>query len=127
MEDLASMVNAIYNDSVYRAEDRGDDCVRIEGISGKESFHAERIASHRPEIDKILQQMAPAYFPGHGDGGSFRDLGIDREGNFWGDFQDCERLCSLAIAAGLGRFPLPRGLWPMLPHGVPYVEFILPT
>lgn len=100
-----------------------EDAVVVDGVMSMFGFHPERLESHRAEVREMLETLRDEFWLSKGGGWSFLNLCEDRDGNLWGQHRDCEALCVLAIGLGLGSFPLPREIWPVLPGSVPYFVF----
>lgn len=103
--------------------------VIVSGITINVGFHPVRLESHRAEIATMILDL-PTHFrndgPEAGQGWSFLNLCMDRDGKQWtGMHSDCEALTVLSIGLGLAKFTVPRELWSVLPGGVPYIVFDL--
>lgn len=131
MEEIAAAVNRIFLDSLYKPSEINDnqppsDCVIVEGVIGKFGFHPGRLESHREEVISILREMDSNFFASSGGGYTFLNLCQDKNGNQWGEHQNCNELVGLVIGLKLGKYCLPREMWSALPGGVPYIVFNIP-
>lgn len=103
----------------------GDPTIEVEGIMHTWIFNGEAIEAHDAEISAMLAKL-PTEFQsvgvGGGGGWSFLNMCYDRDGNQWtGLHLEVERLVMLGIAAGKATFQMPRGMWEILPGGMPYI------
>lgn len=130
MDDIAEKVDAILRHCLYKSEEISDgkvpaDAVEAKGILHNFYFHPQRLESHREDVAKILVEMPSAFHRTSGGGWSFLQLCMDKNDNQWGEHSNMEQLVCLAIGLGMGKYCMPRDLWPALPGGMPYVVFDL--
>ena len=122
-------VEEILKDCLYREDELPEPntppegCVRVRGVVHNYGFHPERLESHRDEIRGFLDLLPATFHVGRGDGWSFLNACVDKDGNQWTSQQtSVEALFCLAIGLGMAEWKLPREMWAMLPGGVPYVS-----
>lgn len=120
--DIASEVQWLLYDSLADKID-ADGVIKVEAIVNSFAFDAAKIARNRVRIRGVLSVMHSNFHKHQGGGWSFLQLPMDADGIQWGEQVDAERLTALAIAAGMGKFTLPRDMWNVLPGGMPYVVF----
>lgn len=96
------------------------------GITSTVGFHPERLQAYTAHIAQTLRRMNHQFFQDSGGGWSFLNLCLDKDFHQWGEHINCEQLCQLAIASGMGSWCMPRELWSDLPGGMPYVVFTIP-
>lgn len=99
--------------------------VRAEGILRTLVFDPEKVVSRKADIEALLRQLPKQFFQAGGGGWSFLNMCEDRRGKLWGQHPDMEILCCLGIAAGLGKWMLPREYWSAMPGGMPYYVVLL--
>lgn len=98
------------------------------GVILQVGLHPGRLAERAALIHDALDQLPAKFhlkssqFPDGGEGASFLEACMDKDGVQWGEHRDMDALLTLGAAVGRVTFPFPRGLWPMLPGGVPYVQ-----
>lgn len=112
------MIECLANDPPGKAA-----ITRIEAVVHTFVFDSASIERNSGRIKALLSVMHSNFHKQHGGGWSFLQLPMDADGIQWGEQVDAEALVALAIAAGMGQFSLPRGMWNALPGGVPYVMF----
>lgn len=96
----------------------------VDGITARFGFDAEKIAARKLEIATMLAELPDQFFRDAGGGWTFLNLCNDKHGEQWTDLHSAmEALCVLAIAAGMGRWVMPREFWSAFPGGMPYVVF----
>ena len=116
----------ILNDSLYNPEEVPDnkppsDAMIGDGIARRFAFHPLRLESHSDEIIDMLRMMDPAFMQSGGQGMSFLNMPMDKDGNQWGEQVHAGDLIALGNALGLVEIPVPRDMWNILPGGVPYI------
>jgi len=95
--------------------------VDVEGVLHRFQFRSDKLEQHKPAIAAMLAELPDQFHERAGGGWSFLNLCLDRAGNQWtGLHAQQEKLCALAIGAGLGSWLMPRDMWPVLPGGMPY-------
>ncbi len=95
-----------------------EDAVRVEGLVSDFAFHKERLEYVREEVIGWIKQLPKEFLSkdeGGGDGWSFLNMCVDRDGNQWGEHIDMEALYVLAAGLGLAEFLLPRKMWSVTP------------
>lgn len=95
------------------------DAVRAEGVLNRYAFHPVRLASHRAEINELLEQL-PLSFE---SGDSFLNACVDRNEELWGQHIDIERLLSLGEAIGRVEW-LRHPMLLKIGAGLPYVKIL---
>lgn len=118
-------IDAAMRDSLFRNEEVPDgkppaDAVIVDGVRSKFGFHKARLESHREEVREALAQLSDQFHRGRGDGWSFLNACMDKDGNQWGEHRNVEQLVCLGIALGLVEYCLPKEMWSVLPGGMPY-------
>jgi len=116
----AERVHEIFLDCLFKDSEDSSNPVKAEGIVTNVGFHPERLASHRADIEALLDELPDAFKKSGGGGWSFLNACDDRHGNQWGQHPDMERLFQLGIAIEKVELLSPREMWPMLPGSMPY-------
>jgi len=117
-------VNTIFLDCLFRDEElTGDvpppDAVLVEGVVTKAGFHPGRLKQHEAEIGTLLDELPPEFK----DGWSFLAMCQDKHGNLWtGVHRSVEELVLLGLAISKVKLLSPRGMWPIMPGGMPYYQ-----
>lgn len=133
----AERVVALMREVLYRAEEvpTGEvpaDAVKVEGIVRTFALHPNRLLAKKQEILALVHEIVPDVYlrapdgkkrEGYGEGSTFLNFCLDRDGGQWGDHPVMESLYCLAAAIGKAGFCLPRDFWHSLPGGVPYIWF----
>lgn len=120
---MAEVVHETVKYCLFNADEDTSKHVVGEGLTGSFGFHPDRIEEKRPVIVEMIERLHPDFRESGGGGASFLQMCVDKDGVQWGEHSTCSELIALASALKLASFPMPRGLWPMLPGGVPYVIF----
>lgn len=125
MKLTSKMVETILYSLLYTEDEVIDErIVIVDGIILQYGFHPDRVTNAKVQIAELLKEVPQDFLVDGGGGSSFLRLCFDRHGSQWtGSHRMMESLCVLAIAADLGRWLMPREMWPILPGGVPYVVF----
>jgi hypothetical protein len=113
--------DCLFNDGEDSSKHVAAQGVHIQNIG----FHPERLEKHRFEISALLDLLPNEFRAkelGGGDGWSFLQACNDKNGNQWGEHKDMEALLMLGQAIGRVEWLLPRNLWCLLPHGMPYLR-----
>jgi hypothetical protein len=92
----------------------------VEGFTTNFVFHAGRLAERAGEIGELLGELNDNFHAGKGDGWTFLNACVDRNGRHWGEYADVEQLVCLGIATGQAKWRFPREMWYGLPGGLPY-------
>lgn len=70
----------------------------------------------------MLNELPMNFMQSGGQGWSFLNMCVDKNGNQWtGSHEIVDKLVCLGIASGYANFVLPRGMWKILPGGMPYI------
>ena len=98
----AERVNEILRDSLYRDEElTREDAIRVKGIVQNFGFHPERLKAYQEEIKNLIACLPDAFVSG--GGWTFLNLCTDKDGNLWGQHNNCEELYCLAAGLRHGR------------------------
>ncbi len=103
-----------------RTEARSIEVVEVEGLASRFLFHRGRLAERTADIVEMLGQLNENFHEAGGNGWTFLNACVDREGNRWGEHVDVELLVCLGIAIGQAEWIFPREMWYCLPGGLPY-------
>lgn len=118
-------VEELFVDCFFKDGEKEDNPIIAEGIVATYGFQPTRLESHRQEVKDLLAQLPAEFHEGTGDGWSFLNACLDREGNQWtGEHRIMEHLFVLGIALGLVENLLPRDMWSVLPGGMPYYMIV---
>ena len=101
------------------------DAVIVEGIRAKFGFHPARLKAKRSQVIEWLKALPGEFHKGSGDGWSFLNACIDKNGQQWGEQISVEQLMCLGIGLGLVKYLLPRDMWQALPGSMPYFVITL--
>ena len=115
------ITSALYTEEEIPADGKPpENAVIVEGMVRKFGFHPERLEKTRKDVQAMLGQLPDEFR----EGWSFLNMCNTKDGDLWtGDHAKMEALVALAIGLGIGSYPFPREMWPILPGGVPYVVF----
>jgi hypothetical protein len=94
--------------------------IAIEGIVNSYVFSPGALDTHRDEVREMLDQLPDNFRVTGGGGWSFLNMCQTSDGELWGEHRNVEQLAVLAIALKLGKWALPKSMWPMLPGQMPY-------
>lgn len=117
-------VAKIFFDCLFKEGEPAEPRIVGEGVLHDFGFHPARLASHEPAIIALLKELPDQFHEGSGDGWSFLQGCVDRDGRQWGEHQNLEQLMALGNAIGRVVFLFPREHWKMLPGGVPYLTVL---
>ena len=123
-QPLAVLVHEIFLDCLYKDGEPHDDAIVVDGIVSRFGLNPDRLAKHAPKVRDVLLEMPMQFHPtadGGGDGWSFLQLCVDKNGEQWAEHPTMEQLICLGIALKMVRYLLPREVWEALPGGVPYI------
>lgn len=113
----AERVEAVFMDSLIKSDEDKSQQLVIEGITTKVGFHPNRLASHREEIEVMLNELPEGFKKGW----SFVMACDDKYGNQWTGFHlRMEQLFQLGLGIEKVELLTPREMWPVLPYGLPY-------
>ncbi len=113
-------VNKVFMECLFRNEDVKY-VLEVEGIDTDVKFHIERLENHKAEIMALLDELPEQFHVRGGGGWSFLSACDDKHGNQWtGIHQTMEQLFQLGIGIGKVKYLMPREIWHVLPHGMPY-------
>jgi hypothetical protein len=123
MQLTAENVNKIFTDSIYNGgSDIGENEIMGNGVMHDFIFNRQKINRHTEDIANMIDQLPYNFKKSVGGGWSFLNMAIDKDGNQWADFHETmERLLALGTAINKMGFAAPRGMWNILPGGMPYV------
>ena len=133
--DMGAKVEALFMDCLFKDSEliggrpaNGLEPVLAEGITQSVGFHPIRIAEAKPKVVEMIKRMDDNFLKSKGGGWTFLNLCNDRDGNQWANLhRTMEQFVQLAIGCGLGGYALPRDMWSIMPGGMPYVWFELPS
>ena len=120
------LAHCLYTDA--EADDgEVEEALIVEGIMRDYGLHPGRVDENRENIAELLRELPNNFFIGEGGGGgwTFLNLCMDKHDNHWAEHPTMEVLCVLAIAAGLGKWAVPKEMWSVFPGGMPYIQFDL--
>lgn len=89
------------------------------GVMLSVGFNPTMIDLRRNRIHEILTEINPSFK----EGISFMDLPFDKDKNQWGEQRNADQLLVLGIAIGELKILMPREMWPMLPGGMPILQY----
>jgi hypothetical protein len=98
--------------------------IKVHSVMLRAGFNPVKLAAQRDNIKSMLKHL-PAEFqsaPVGGDGMSFLQMCVTKEGTHWGEHRNCDELVALGLASGLVEFNMPREIWSALPGGMPYLK-----
>jgi hypothetical protein len=99
--------------------------VIVRGVLMDFAFNPKRLEENKDKIVEQLLDLPSSFMQSEGGGFSFLEACMDREGNQWtGLHKTMEALFALGQGVGRVTLPLPRGMWDVLPGGMPYFVVI---
>lgn len=107
-------------DQIRRTEEAPPGWISVRGVVLGALLNCGRVKAHTPEIAEMLSQLPDNFHEGKGDGWSFLNACMTKDGQQWGEHRDIDVLCCLGVAAGLVEFIMPRSAWSSCPGGLPY-------
>jgi len=117
-------VSLLFLEDELQDDEPPEEHIEIEGITQTVYFHPLRLNEAKTHISKLVSQTPLDFQEGGGGGNSFLALCYDINGEQWTDsHQHMEELCLMAVAAGVGKWSMPREMWPTLPRKMPYITF----
>lgn len=95
----------------------------VNGVQLTARFNPERLENHRADIIAMLDHLPDEFHVGSGNGWTFLNMCIDRNGVQWTDLHEvCDMLLCLGIGIDAVEYTIKqRDLWKMFPGGMPYV------
>jgi len=126
MKELtAQNVSDIFKDCLFQHGEDTSNAVMVECVMINIGFHPDRLLSHKTEIREMLEDL-PIEFQstkhGGGDGWSFLNACVTKNGNQWGEHNHIDQLLGLGIATKQALILIPREMWKMFPGGLPYFK-----
>ncbi len=122
MELTSENVECIFMDCLFKDNEDHTDYVKVQGITITVGFHPERLASHKEEVQVMLQDLPDDFQNSKGGGQSFLNACNDKNGRQWtGLHQRMEQLFLLGIGLKIANWQFPREMWTMFPGSMPYV------
>lgn len=125
----AERVQTITLECLYKSEELDDgkpppDAVLSQGVVKGFGFHPGRLQAKKAEVLQLIKEIvADSFLKRGGQGYSFLELCVDRNGQQWAEHPTMEELFCLAQGLGLAGFCVPRDMWHMFPGGMPYIWF----
>lgn len=133
---LASRVQELFSDCLYEEselppggpEESGpslpQDAIVVDGITMKFGLDPKKVQSNKAKIESLIDEIVPeSFYEDAGGGMSFLSLCNTKTGDQWAEHPTMQEFFVLAAAIGRARFCMPRGLWGLLPGGMPYIQF----
>jgi hypothetical protein len=129
MELTAENVGLIFQDCLFAKEEietvKEEDILKVEGVLHNFGLNPSRVEMNREQIKSLLEQLPANFMKGTGDGWSFLNACMTKDGIKWGEHISIEQLLVLGIAAGFVSYCFPRDLWTAFPGGMPYFSIDL--
>ncbi len=122
MKLTSEAVQRIISDCLYKEDEITDEAVLVEGIRSKYGFHPDRLMNNKTEIGELLTELPEEFHTGTGDGWSFLNACVTKEGSQWGEHRDVEALMVLGLATEQVSYLMPRDMWKLMPGGMPYFK-----
>jgi hypothetical protein len=126
MTSFAAQVDAIVRECLYPEEITGipADAVVVKGIMRDFAFDPKAVAVQKPKIAALIDQIvADPFYADKGGGMSFLNLCMTKDDDHWAEHPTMEVFYVLSAAIGRAKFCMPQDMWPMLPGGMPYIQF----
>lgn len=134
LEQLASKARAVADCENEQAAEKFDELTKFAKENGviivqsclmSYAFVAERIESHRSELQDIIKELPTQFLSTGGGGWTFLNLPTDASGEQWGEQWQADLLFSACKALNLAGFCVEdREIWQAMPGGLPYVYFV---
>ena len=123
MQLNARNVEHIFFECLTESLKYAPDTIKVQGINITPVFRTEKLNAYRTDIISMLEQLPDTFHVGSGDGWTFLNMCIDRNGVQWTDFhRTCDYLLCLGIAIDAVEYTIKqRDLWRMFPGGMPYI------
>lgn len=99
------------------------DAIKVQGINITPVFRPAQLDVYRADIISMLESLPDEFHVGLGNGWTFLNMCIDRNGVQWTDFhRTCDYLLCLGIGIGAIEYTIKqRDLWRMFPGEMPYI------
>lgn len=94
--------------------------IKCEAVNATYVFSEERVEELKQQILEIDESIGDKGRKTQGV--SFMELTQDKQGNPI-EHPTVDSYLALCFAINIAKFLAPRSIWPMLPYGVPYIEF----
>jgi hypothetical protein len=121
MKLTAENLHTIFMDCLFKADEPTEPHVIGHGVLHDFGFQPDRLKAHETEIEELLNQLPEQFHEAGGQGWSFLNACVDRNGDLWtGDHASVQQLMALGGALGRIKFLFPKEDWRHLPGGVPY-------
>lgn len=122
MSLTAENVNLVY-ERCATEYDPDNIFIHANGIENNARFSHDILETYRESILDMLAELPDEFHAGFGNGWTFLNMILDRNGDQWTDFHaTCDRLLCLGLAIGAVEYTIKqRDLWRMFPGGMPYI------
>ena len=120
----AKRVTEIFTECLHNPDEDADEFRKeVTGLHCQMDFHTQRLSEYREEIITLLNEFPDPFKKGKGDGWSFLNMCVDKNGRQWADTHfTCDQLLSLGLAVNALEFTLAeRQMWAIFPGGMPYI------
>jgi len=122
MNLTAEKVHTTFMNCLFNEGEPTDNHKIGEGVMMKVGFNPERLKESEPAIIEMLNDLPDEFKKTGGGGMSFLNMCNDKEGNQWADLhKTMDELVALGNATGKLSFLMPKGMWNVLPGGMPYL------
>ncbi len=120
----AGNVEHIFFECLTESLQDSPDAIKVYGINITPVFRPEKLDIHRADIVSMLEQLPDTFHVGSGDGWTFLNMCIDRNGAQWTDLhRTCDMLLTLGIGIGACQFTIQqRDLWKMIAGSMPQIK-----
>lgn len=98
--------------------------VVTQGVMGHFCFNKSRLEEKREDLVSMLKELDDKFFVGKGEGYSFLNACMTKNGRQWGEHRNIDELICLGIGLGLVKFCMPREMWKVMPGGMPYFQIV---
>lgn len=97
--------------------------IRVYGIKIEVDLHPDKCDKHREDIKDMLKQLPDEFHKGKGNGWSFLNMCVRKDGVQWADVHiTMDKLLCLGIAIDAVTYCIPnRDLWSVFPGNMPYI------